>query len=104
MSAEPLSARFSTDSLYRASAEDRPKWSKVTPRTGTACDECAMRQHETRGAYGPRRAPRHRRHFVGGPALRLCSPHADTWRALDAADIASKTTLTGRNNPVPPVA
>jgi hypothetical protein len=100
-SSAPLSDRFSTDSLYRASASDRPKWSKVTPSPNSYCDECVMRQHETRGQYGPRKSPRHRRHFVGGPALRLCTLHAASWRALDSADIAGKPVA---GNPIPPVA
>jgi hypothetical protein len=89
-----LSAKFGTDPDYRASAGRRPSWAKIANPSarGAMCAECAQLQHETRGQFGPRMQPRTRRSFPakvgGGPALSLCTRHAQAWRDRDAEDMA----------------
>jgi hypothetical protein len=64
------------------------------------CDECAARQHETRGATpegGGLRAPAKHRRIVGELALLLCHEHAELWRTRDAADLAKTLRATPRN-------
>jgi hypothetical protein len=74
-----LSVILDTDD-HNVRPTDTVRWTKVA---GTApCDECVALQHETQGAH--RRKPvRFRRTILGGPALSLCSPHAEAWRSRD---------------------
>lgn len=84
----PLSKYYNT-ATYRATPERRPSWAQIkNPAPGSWCDECARRQHETRGESGQRAQPRHRRSFAGekaDTALRLCSRHETAWKERDAA-------------------
>ncbi|MGW4117091.1 hypothetical protein [Nocardia sp. NPDC004711] len=103
-----LSQRYSKDPDYRASAERKPSWAKITNPSarGAFCDECANLQHETGGKFGPRMQPRQRRHFPtktvngekvgGGPALRLCTRHAEAWRERDDIDRSESATRTAQ--------
>ena len=93
----PLSQHFA-DVLYRIRPDDQPKWLKTTA-SSRPCDECAWLQHETGGTYGLRKAPRHRRCFIGGPTLLLCALHAEAWRERDTADLTS-----AQRNHIPPIA
>ncbi|MFD7045618.1 hypothetical protein [Rhodococcus jostii] len=81
----PLSTTYANPS-YRASAQEKPKWTPVKVKAPIPCDECAAVQHETRGRFGPRASARQRRGFVGGPILRLCTRHANAWRERDTRD------------------
>jgi hypothetical protein len=88
--ARRLSGAFEVP-MYRASRDDIPRYSPAGGRR--PCDECAARQHETRGRLteggGIRALARTRRHFPGdGPetALELCREHEQLWRERDVAD------------------
>ena len=97
----PLSRHYANRS-YQATPAEVPKWTK-TSATTKHCDECAMLQHETGGRFGPRKQPKHRRGFPGGPVLYLCSLHAQAWRDRDTADI-KRLTRSGNphGNPISP--
>lgn len=82
-----LSARFGNGE-YRAGPGMKVKWTRKAPRARADCDECAALQHETRGAYGPRRQVRARR-AVTGTTLDLCAAHAVAWKSRDIADGAN---------------
>jgi hypothetical protein len=77
--------------MYRGSRRDVPRY---VPFAGKGdCDECAARQHETRGQLteggGVRAAAKCRRVFPGdgdGTALLLCREHEQLWRERDTAD------------------
>lgn len=62
------------------------KWSALKLKGDHPCHECAQRQHETRGAVGPRRQATHRRRHPDGWVLDLCAEHARLWRERDNAD------------------
>lgn len=97
--AAPLSAFYDT-AVYHLERGMAAKWTKGGGGRGAHCDECARIQHETRGASGPRMAPRERRtiaHGEGSVSLLLCSRHAAAWRDRDQADSpAVPTTKKGR--------
>jgi len=89
----PLSEHFAVEA-YRVRGSERPKWAKATVRT-KHCDECAMIQHETRGAVGPRMQPRHRRTLPDRKvSLLLCTRHAQAWRERDEADLSPHHKFT----------
>lgn len=71
--------------VYRLLGGQRAKWTDLSTTT-IDCQECAMLQHETHGAYGPRRLAKHRRKHPDGPALDLCRAHTQTWKRRDAQD------------------
>lgn len=75
-----LSTAYDTPE-YRAAGR-AVRWSAYKG-TREHCAECAARQHETRGAYGPRMRPTQRRALPGGPTLLLCGCHAQAWRDRD---------------------
>lgn len=86
-----LSAGWDTPTRRLASG-DLAKWSALKLKSDWPCHECAQRQHETRGASGPRRQARHRRKCPAGGTLDLCSAHARLWRERDDEDTARKPT------------
>jgi hypothetical protein len=67
---------------YRAGPGVKVKWTRRAPRGTADCDECAALQHETRGAFWPRRQVRVRR-SVNGTTLELCAAHAVAWKNRD---------------------
>lgn len=74
---------------YRASASRPPKYLKAPSGGGRHCAECAWRQHETRGASGPRMRPAFTRSLPSAPELEpllLCGRHAEAWRERDRRD------------------
>lgn len=73
---------------YRAGPGVKVKWTRRAPRTRADCDECAALQHETRGAYWPRRQVRVRR-AVHGTTLDLCPLHAAAWKDRDQQEGAT---------------
>lgn len=79
-----LSKRFGHGE-YRAGPGQKVKWTPKKPRVHTDCEECSALQHETRGAYGPRRQIRTRR-AVNGTGLDLCHAHALAWKGRDTHD------------------
>lgn len=67
---------------HRAGPGVKVKWTRRATRSRADCDECTALQHETRGAYWPRRQVRNRR-SVNGNTLDLCSAHAAAWKDRD---------------------
>lgn len=67
---------------YRAEPGEKVKWTRRQPRSRADCDECAALQHETDGAYWPRRQVRERR-TAHGTRLDLCGAHAAAWKDRD---------------------
>jgi hypothetical protein len=84
----PMSTRYAAHE-WRAGVARRPRWAAIT--TAEPCDECAMIQHETAGAYGFRRQAHHRRSLPKAPAyaLRLCATHQRAWKLRDKHDIGA---------------
>lgn len=76
-----LSRQFSNGE-YRAGPGVKVKWTRRAPRSRADCDECTALQHETQGAYWPRRQVRIRR-AVNGTTLDLCPLHAALWKDRD---------------------
>jgi hypothetical protein len=66
------------------------KWTPIKVKNPIDCTECLARQHETKGACGPRRAAKVRRRIVKAPGstLDLCREHEMMWRRRDEADLA----------------
>ena len=71
---------------YRLRKDEKAKWTNVNLKTYRPCQECAAVQHETGGAFGPRRQIKKRRRVVGGKVIEMCQQHAQLWRELDAKD------------------
>jgi hypothetical protein len=63
---------------------DTVKWTRRAAKSRLDCQECAMVQHETRGAYHPRRRAKLRRTTSFGSRLDLCNAHAQAWKTRDA--------------------
>lgn len=84
--AEPprLSERYAFGE-YRAGPGIKVGWNAFKPRRRADCDECTALQHETKGAYWPRRQARHRR-TMGNTRLELCGAHTAAWKDRDALD------------------
>jgi len=85
----PFSVAHTAPEYRVGPSNPKPRWAKIdNPAPGAFCDECATRQHETRGASGPRMQPRQRRTITGRreASLRLCTRHATAWRERDTAD------------------
>lgn len=76
-----LSQRFAHGE-YRAGRDVKVKWTRRPARRRADCDECSALQHETHGAYWPRRQVRTRR-AVNGTTLDLCALHAVAWKDRD---------------------
>ncbi|WP_280466549.1 hypothetical protein [Nocardia cyriacigeorgica] len=99
--AAPLSAFYDT-AVYRLGRGEVAQWTKGGGGRAAHCDECARLQHETRGASGPRMAPRERRTVIrecpeGAVSLLLCTRHATAWRDRDDTDApTAPTTKKGR--------
>lgn len=79
----PLSEHYANGN-HRA-AGGAVKWTRRQPRAHADCDECTALQHETGGAFWPRRQVRNRR-AVNGTVLDLCAGHTLEWRARDSED------------------
>lgn len=71
---------------YRLSKGEKAKWTAIKVKGPRPCQECAYMQHQTNGAFGPRRQAKHRRAHPMGPALELCHAHRDLWLDRDAKD------------------
>ncbi len=100
---DPVPVASRTLSTAYAAAEYRLEPGRiarfVTYSGRDTCDECAARQHETRGRTpegGGVRAPARHRRIVGALVLLLCHEHTELWRERDAADLATalRTTTT----------
>lgn len=85
-----LSHQFAA-STWRLAPGEKAKWTALKVRT-IDCRECAVLQHEQRGAYGPRRIAKHRRVTPAG-RLDLCRAHSQGWRERDAVDSASRKDI-----------
>lgn len=86
-SPQQLSRAFAAG-VYRATTATAARYTPITGRI--TCDECAARQHETRGD-APTRAPGKSRRDLpttDGPdtALLLCRAHEQMWRERDYSD------------------
>jgi len=94
-----LSAAFEV-AMYRGSAQDIPRYTPLSSRASRPCDECAARQHETRGRLteggGVRALARVRRTFPQDDektALELCREHEQLWRERDFRDGVPRARL-----------
>lgn len=78
---------------YRLGPGDQARWIRINVKT-LDCMECAHLQHETRGAFGPRRQAKRRR--IGPEPdfarLDLCRAHALVWEQRDETDSNPKGT------------
>ncbi len=79
---DPDLSRTFASGEYRAGPGEKVKWTRRVLRTRADCHECIALQHETQGAYGPRRQVRLRR-AVHGTTLDLCGAHANAWKDRD---------------------
>lgn len=79
-----LSQKFST-AEYRNRPGVKVKWARKAPRARADCDECTALQHETAGAYWPRRQIRGRR-TANDTTLDLCSAHIAAWKDRDTTN------------------
>jgi hypothetical protein len=70
----------------RLAVEEAAKWTAIKVKGVRPCQECAYMQHETGGAFGPRRQAKHRRTHPRGGAIELCTAHADLWKTRDEKD------------------
>lgn len=84
----PTLSRQYADGEHRAGPGVTVKWTRRAPSGRIDCDECTAVQHETHGAYWPRRRVRVRR-VVNGVTLDLCPPHAAAWKTRDYEDGAT---------------
>lgn len=75
---------------YRLVKDEKAKWTDVHLKGYRACQECSAVQHETGGAFGPRRQIKKRRRSPGSPALELCQQHAQLWKTRDEEDSSGK--------------
>jgi len=62
------------------------RWTSVRIKSPRPCQECSQLQHETRGAFGPRRQVTHRRKHPYGGVLELCNEHTRLWKERDEQD------------------
>jgi hypothetical protein len=81
-----LSAALATPA-YRLDRGEKAKWTRINVKT-IDCVECTHLQHETRGAFGPRRQAKWRRALPEGHRLDLCRAHEMAWRERDKTDSA----------------
>ncbi|MGZ9829895.1 hypothetical protein ACXYTP_23560 [Tsukamurella ocularis] len=79
---------------YLAAPSWRPKY--VGSRQRATCDECFALQHEAGQAPGPRATVRIVRTLPDGTRLRLCTAHAELWKALDNNSIQPTTLRSTR--------
>src|SRR5262245_24608512 len=73
---------------WRLEPGQRARWTDLRVKT-IDCVECTWLQHETRGAYGPRRQAKRRRTAGQRPRLDLCRAHALAWKQRDETDSAT---------------
>lgn len=73
--------------MFRATVGE-VKWTQIKNKIPVECMECFARQHETKGASGPRRNAKVRRRIVKAPGseLPLCREHEMLWRRRDDDD------------------
>lgn len=83
-----LSAQLSGPA-WRLEPGGRARWTQISVKT-IDCAECTWLQHETRGAFGPRRQAKRRRKADGMPRLDLCRSHAQAWQQRDENDSAPR--------------